>query len=247
MSYAKSALVYDAIYTNMKNYEAEAARVRELIEHYGSGSLGEVVDPNGFGVLSVACGTGLHDQYLAAIPGWLLEGVDLDANMLAVARERSPSINYIQADMRDFDMGRRYDAVTCLFSAIGHLLTLEDLRLAVATMARHLNPGGVLLVEPWIHPDQFRPGNLSFEHVDQNDLVVHRVSRTERDGNVCLLNFDYYVQRDGVIEEPFREVHKVAMYTIEEYLEAFEAAGLTVHRDERGLMGRGIFVGVKPL
>lgn len=247
MSYAKSASVYDAIYTAMKNYEAESARVRELIEHYGCWAVPEEPALYDRRILDVACGTGLHDRYLAAIDGWAIDGIDIDTAMLEIARERNPSIDYAQGDMRAFAFARRYDAVTCLFSAIGHMLTLDDLRVAIANMARHLNPGGVLLVEPWIHPDQFRGDNIRFDHVDEDGQVVHRVSRTVRDGNVCILNFDYYVQCDGVIEEPFREVHTVAMYTIEEYLEAFESAGLVVYRDEQGLMGRGLFIGVKPL
>lgn len=54
--------------------------------------------------------------------------------------------------MRTFDLGRTFDAITCLFSAIGHAGSVEGLEAAVYTMARHLNPGGVLLVEPWLSP-----------------------------------------------------------------------------------------------
>jgi hypothetical protein len=47
----------------------------------------------------------------------------------------------------------RFDANSCLFSSIGYLLSAADLNTAVANMAEHLNPCGVLIVEPWIHPD----------------------------------------------------------------------------------------------
>ena len=48
--------------------------------------------------------------------------------------------------------------VTCLFSAVGYMTTEADLDAAVANMAQHVRPGGVLLVEGWITPDAFLPG-----------------------------------------------------------------------------------------
>src|ERR671923_34446 len=99
-------------------------------------------------LLDVACGTGAH---LAELRRWYrCEGLDLDGELLAVARERLRDVPLHQDDMRDFDLGRRFDAVTCLFSSIGYVLTVEGLTAAVAAMARHLEPGGVLVVEPWL-------------------------------------------------------------------------------------------------
>ena len=54
------------------------------------------------------------------------------------------------ADMTSFDLGRRFDVVTCLFSSIGYVGTAERLDQAIATMAAHLEPGGTLIVEPWL-------------------------------------------------------------------------------------------------
>ena len=31
---------------------------------------------------------------------------------------------------------------------------------AIGSMARHLNPGGVLIVEPWLRPDQWIAGHV---------------------------------------------------------------------------------------
>ena len=81
--------------------------------------------------------------------------------MLAVARQRLPELTLRQGDMRTFDLGKQFDAITCLFSAIGYMPTIDDVRAAIGNMAHHLRPGGVLLVEPWLTPDMAIDGHRS--------------------------------------------------------------------------------------
>jgi hypothetical protein len=48
-----------------------------------------------------------------------------------------PDVSFHQADLVSFDLNRRFDAVLCLGSSIGYIETLDRLRQAVATFARH--------------------------------------------------------------------------------------------------------------
>jgi len=113
----------------------------------------------------VACGTGLHAE---AFQRWYhVEGLDWSPGQLAVARERLPNVKLYQADMTNFATRKHYDVVTCLCSAIGELLDIEQVNRAVTTMANHLKPGGVLLVEPWLRPEQLREGRIWAEFVDE--------------------------------------------------------------------------------
>lgn len=242
MSYEQSAAVYDLIYTQMKDYAAEAERVCELVAAHSL-----IAAPRT--LLDVACGTALHAEQLAG--RFELEGLDLSPEQLAIARRRLPGVKFHEADMTAFELGRRFDVVTCLFSAIGYLAEPEQLEAGIARMAAHLNPGGVLLVEPWLHPEIFIEGRQSVEQVnaieDGVELDLIRVGRSVCEGRIAILYLDHYLARDRVYAPPFRSVHRLALYTIEEYTEALRAAGLGVSRDEHGLMGRGIFIGVKPL
>ena len=135
MSYEQSASVYDAIYEQTKDYAQEAELLHRLIE--------QLKLTSGNRLLDIACGTGLHDQYLQE---WYeVEGLDLSEAQLAIARHRLPDMMFYQDNMISFDLGVRYDIITCLFSAIGHL-KYEELQSGIANMARHLLPGGVILV-----------------------------------------------------------------------------------------------------
>ena len=145
--------------------------------------------------------------------------------------------------MTSFDLGRRFDAVTCLFSAIGYAGTEEKLRAAIAAMARHLEPAGVLIVEPWLEPQDWKPGHLHLLTVDESDVKIARATVASLEGTMSIMDFHYLVvTRAGV--QRFDEHHEAALFTREQYAAAFEVAGLTVERDEEGLIGRGLYVGI---
>lgn len=235
MSYERSASVYDAIYEDKKDYRRESEQLHDLIE--------QTRRSPGKTLLDVACGTGLHAQYLTQ---WYdVQGLDLSEAHLAIARRRLPAMTFHLADMADFDLGQRYDAVTCLFSAVGHLTTAVDLRRAVAAMARHLTPGGLLVIEPWLHPGDFEAGRVSTDFVEQPGLTVARVTQSALDGHLSKLTMHHFVDREGDVEH-YVEHHDLAMYTPAEYLTAVRAAGLEARHEPEGLMGRGLFIGVKP-
>lgn len=236
MSYEQSARVYDAIYESIKDYAAEAKCVNDLVSRHGRSP--------GNRLLDVACGTGLHDQYL--LRWYDVEGLDLSEAQLAIARKRLPALRFHRADMVSFDLGQHYDVVTCLFSAIGHV-DEKELQPAIAAMAKHLSPGGLLIVEPWLLPEMWKPGHVSADFVDLPDLKVARITRSTRCGNVTTLEMHHLVG-DGKATEHFVEHHAVTLFTKEAYLGAFRAAGLEAWRDEEGLSsnGRGLFLGRQP-
>ena len=143
--------------------------------------------------------------------------------------------------MTDFALGRRFDVVTCLFSSIGYVETVERLGGAIATMAAHLKPEGVLVVEPWLSPEAWvvdRPHLLS---VDEPDLKIARMTISGREGRLAILSFEYLVGTPAGIEA-FSERHSMGLFTDDEYREAFVAAGLAVEHDQEGLIGRGLDV-----
>ena len=234
--FTRSADFYDAIYEEMgKDYAAEARALHDQIEGFRRSP--------GNRLLDVACGTGAHLPHLKE---WYeVEGLDLDPKMLEIARERCPGVPLHEADMLDFDLGREFDAVACLFSSIGYARDRYQLESAVRAMARHLRPGGVLVVEPWLDPEEYLPGRLWAHFVDRPDLKVARMNVSAVEGEVSIIEFHYLVGRPEGIEH-FTERHELGLFPREAYEEAFRGAGLGVTYDVRGLMGRGLLVGTKP-
>ena len=120
-------------------------------------------------------------------------GIDLDEGLVEVARERLDDVPLSTADMTSFDLGRTFDAVTCLFSSIGYVGTVERLTSAISSMAAHLTPGGVLVVEPWLAPDVWQVGRPHLLTVDEPDLKIARMTVAGREGRLAIMDFAYLV------------------------------------------------------
>ncbi|MEX2246375.1 MAG: methyltransferase domain-containing protein [Dehalococcoidia bacterium] len=226
--------LYDLLFRD-KDYAGEAARLREIIE---------ARNPGARTLLDVACGTGRHLEHLRR---WYdVEGADASPEMLEAAAGRVPGVTLHHGDMARFRLGRRFDVITCLFSAIAHMRTVPRLRRAIANIARHLAPGGVLIVEPWDSPDGWDPDTPPWVEVVEDGprrLVCMETSVLEP-GPVWRQETHFLLFENGRIEH-VREVTRVGAFTDEEQLAAFRDAGLDAEHDPRGLIGRGLYVGVR--
>jgi SAM-dependent methyltransferase len=233
--YTRLADLYDVIYAS-KNYATEAHTLHGVIDRCA-----RTPRVPRRTLLDVACGTGVHLSHLRE---WYdVEGVELSPWMLRIARRRLPNVPLHQYDMRHFDLGRRFDAVTCLFSAIGYMQSGSELRRAIATMARHVLPDGLVIVEPWLTPDRFIDGHVHVDVAEGEGLKVARVTVSRRTDDVSVLEMHHMVGTPAGVER-FLERHEVRLFTHEQYLAAFTAAGLVTVFDDEGLTGRGLYVGL---
>jgi SAM-dependent methyltransferase len=230
--FSRSAPIYDALYA-WKDYAEESRRLHELLQE---------LNPGARTLLDVACGTGKHLEHLRS--WYQVEGLDLEPQLLAQARERLPAVPFHEGDMVELDLGRTFDVVTCLFSSIGYARTAERLGRAVSAMARHLAPGGVLAVEPWILAENWLPRHLGSLYVEEPELAIARMNAHETRDGLSILDLHHLVGTpDGV--EYFVERHELGLFTHEEYLSAVAAAGLEPRHDKEGPMGRGLYLGIR--
>lgn len=225
-----SAPYYDLIYS-FKNYAKEAEIIRGLLWR---------LSPSARTILDVACGTGEHDRFLKR--DYLIDGIDLNGKLLEIARGKNPLSSYTVGDMRNFDLGRTYDSIICLFSAIGSMKTAEDLAATLGSFRRHLSRAGFALVEPWLSPDHWKPGAVQLLTArDEHRTLCRMTLGGWASSRVSTLNFHYLVGSEAGIEH-FIETEELGLFTHDEMKQAFEAAGFEVQFDPEGLIGRGLYI-----
>lgn len=226
---------YDLVFRSRgKDWPAESARIAALVRDRA---------PAAATLLDVGCGTGAHLVTFAKTFD-TVAGVEPAEAMRGIAADRIGAGQVHPGDMREFDLGRTFDAVTCLGFAIAYMPDAAALDTAVARMAAHLSPGGVLVVEPWWGPEEFIDGYVGGHLVREDGLVISRVTHSVRRDGATHMRIHFVVaDADGIRQ--FHEDETNTLFTDEQYRAAFERAGLAVTRVHDRDAHPGYLVGVK--
>lgn len=230
-AYTETARYYDKLYAQ-KDYAGEIDRLLALLPPARTAEKATLLD--------VACGTGRHLEHLRR--HFHVEGLDLCADLLAVAQARLPEITFHLGDMFSFDLGRQYDIVTCLFSSIGYAKNIDRLRAAVGSMTQHVKPDGRLVIEPWFTPEDWKPNTVHGLYIDEPELKIARVNTSFVEGKVSIFDLHHLIGTPAGTEHVV-ERHEMGLFEIEEMTLAMEAAGLSVVYDAEGVSGRGLYIG----
>ena len=136
----------------------------------------------GGSVLELGSGTG-HKLIPIASDGHPCTGLELSPDMLAEARrkadERGVDVEWVQGDMRKFDLGRTFDLVFIAANSLLHLHEADDLVDCFRSVRKHLAPGARLVFDvfnPSVHvlaqADGVRRRRHALSFVDPDRGVV---------------------------------------------------------------------------
>jgi hypothetical protein len=148
--------------------------------------------------------------------------------------------------MESFDLGKKFDVIVCLFGALGHLTGANALQAAVDSMAAHLTPGGVLMLEPM--PTQHSEESVT-RYVDTSSIKACTMSRRTPLGNDLFEIELHYLASGTEVEGLVRHAvqrSSVRACPAEVLLAAVAVAGLSGWYEEpRKPFGRGLVVAVE--
>lgn len=135
----------EAFYSHARLYDLMFPGRAPAVDFYRG-----TADRQGGSVLELGCGTG-HLLIPIASDGHPCVGLDLSPDMLAEARrkakDRGVEVEWVQGDMRSFDLGRTFDLVVIAANSLLHLHEAEDLVSCLRSARRHLAPGGRLALD----------------------------------------------------------------------------------------------------
>lgn len=141
------AKYYDIFYKD-KDYVKEAYFINNLIKKY---------DQNYNSILDLGCGTGKHDLILQK-EGYKITGVDNSKEMLKIAKAnlKNADINYIEGDIRNINLNKKFDVIISLFHVFSYLISNEDLDSASSAVEKHLKENGIFVFDCWYGPKVLR-------------------------------------------------------------------------------------------
>lgn len=233
-SFEQSAQLYDALYAAKgKPYSQEASTIHDLLTLHGL--------THGATLLDVACGTAEHLLHLESY--FQVTGLDASGAMLAVARQKMPDVNFHEMSMTDFSLGQTFNAITCLFSAIGYVENEDDLGKTIQQMARHLKPSGLIIVESALTPEQVQKPSIDRTDVNIGGVSVTRIASAVIESKVLNIKFEYELTSEKGEVQRFVEYHPIKLFQHEQYVHAFESAGLQVKYVESENAHLGYYLG----
>ncbi|TFF94031.1 MAG: class I SAM-dependent methyltransferase [Promethearchaeota archaeon] len=233
--YEKFAEIYDLIY-QFKDYKSEVAKLKKIIK--------DNKKSEGNDLLDIACGTAEHLKYLKK--DYNCVGVDINENMLTIAKEKLPDVTFIKSNMLDLNLNKTFDIIICLFSSIGYLRTYKNLKKAIQLFNDHLKKGGIIVIEPWFTRSVFREGSPGMTTYEDDTIKIARLNDSKVKENLSIMNMHYLIARLGEEVEYFKEKHILGLFEIDKTLQIFEDAGLsTVFLDDGFMKERGLFIAQK--
>ena len=131
---------------------------------------------SGQSVLDVCCGTGQVTNAVHKM-GFAVTGFDASSEMLRYAAENAPGCELHHADVRDFDLGRKFHAAYSVFESLNHVPDLAGLTQAFTQIRKHLRPKAPFLFD--LH------GEEAF------DLYWNTTDAVVADDRVCVLRMEY--------------------------------------------------------
>lgn len=146
--YSKSAKYYDLI-LDPSRYKKNAAFIQKLLSKYKVKTS-----------LELGCGSGLYTITLSK--EFDIEGLDISKEMLLELKKQSKIQTYKQ-DMTVFSTNKKYDSILILNSSLTLVSTFAGMKRTIRQCKKHLNEGGLLVLDLPNHANEIKEGNFEQE------------------------------------------------------------------------------------
>ena len=231
-AYAK---YYDLLYKE-KNYKSEADYVTSLIQKYM---------PEAESILDLGCGTGKHDICFSE-NNFKVTGVEQSEKMILLAdlNKKNTNVNFVNGDIRNVRLNKKYDVIISLFHVINYQSTNEDLRSTFKTVKEHLNPRGKFIFDFWYGPAVLsdRPVNKVRSFKD-DECIIERITQPDINvnGNYVDVNFKISVREVRTdSEQKIEETHRMRYLFLPELNLILDELDMNIDHTEEWMSGKAL-------
>ncbi|MQG18695.1 MAG: class I SAM-dependent methyltransferase [SAR202 cluster bacterium] len=189
-NYDKWADVYDLVYSYVKDDIGFFVKESKLCS-------GEI--------LELGSGTGRITLPIA-IAGCKITGIDFSSKMVALATQKascvlpnSRNLTFLQKDMRDFDLQKKFSRIFIPFRGFQSLLSVEDQASTLKAIKKHLEPDGKLIFSVFV-PDilMIAEGYIPLSHFrDVKDPITGETVSLWHEGQIDTYNQIMHIRLSG--------------------------------------------------
>ena len=183
--------------------------------------------PEGY-VLDIACGTGRHTISLSK-DGYDMVGLDVSANLLKIAKQRSGKVQLVRGDMRFLPFKpQTFAAAISMDTSFGYLPSDADNRISLAELRRVLFQRGVFVIDVFNREKlatRYKGQNNSIKTKEYPSFFLQQQRTVSTDGEWLCDSWTTRDKSDGKVR--FFE-HKVRLFGKGELQELLEEAGFAV-------------------
>lgn len=182
-------------------------------------------------VLDLACGTGAITIPLAK-QGLDVIGVDLSADMLAVAHAKSldagVTIQWLEQDMSQLTLLQEVDTILCFCDSLNYLIEEELLKQTFQKVYNHLSEGGLFLFDVHsIYQVEHGYGEHTFTLNEEEIAYIWQCYYNQRDHTV-IHELSFFVQETNDRYVRYDEVHMQRAYPLDKLTSYLELVGFEV-------------------
>jgi ubiquinone/menaquinone biosynthesis C-methylase UbiE len=173
----------NSIFYNGRFYDLIfASSYRHAIQSQDVDFWRSIIKIHGEPVLELACGTGRIAATLAA-ENLSFTGIDISDSMLRVAQAKSRSVQWVQGDVRNFELNTQFPLIIFPYDTLTHLHTFQDVSECLNCIRRHLEPGGHFMIDlknPYYvfdilqNPDRIDPYSRFRDPDNESQIEVKR-------------------------------------------------------------------------
>ena len=170
--------------------------------------------------LDICCGTGALCNFFKE-NGIESKGVDMLEDMINIANENYPNIEFIQSDIVKYKTDKTFDFITCTDDALNHILDIEDFKATIKNVSSWLRDGGYFffdlnlanIIPKYVVKGIDENSKLTYDHEIMNDEIYH-------------YKIKFYRNEEVVWEHDFYE----RIYHAETVIEILNENGLILER-----------------
>ena len=163
--------------------------------------------------LDLACGTGL---LLKNLPNSLSKyGIDLSSEMLLEAKKNNPKAKFVNADISNFSLKKKFDLITCTHDSINYILDPKLLKNHFDLVFQHLSENGTYIFDVSSEENILRNFDKKIirDKIDNTYLIwdnVYNKKKKEIYSYLYFSNLEHSGTNDNL------EIHKQRFYSSEE-------------------------------